>query len=49
MAQLWFGQFGGGMEFRFTPHVGIFIDARAVVPNETKYYGVGRVGMRFAF
>jgi hypothetical protein len=49
MAQLWFGQFGGGMEFRFTPHVGIFIDARAVVPNETRYYGVGRVGLRFAF
>jgi hypothetical protein len=49
MAQLWFGQFGGGMEFRFTPHVGIFVDARAVVPNETRYYGVARLGMRFAF
>jgi hypothetical protein len=49
MAQLWFGQFGGGMEFRFTPHVGIFVDARAVVPNETRYYGVARLGLRFAF
>jgi hypothetical protein len=49
MTKLWFGQFGGGMEFRFTPHVGIFVDARAVVPNETRYYGVGRLGLRFAF
>jgi len=49
MAQLWFGQFGAGMEYRFTPHVGIFLDARAVLPNETRYYGVARVGLRFAF
>jgi len=49
MAQLWFGQFGAGMEYRFTPHVGIFVDARAVVPNESRYYGVARLGMRFAF
>jgi hypothetical protein len=49
MAQMWFGQFGAGMEYRFTPHVGIFVDARAVVPNETRYYGVARLGMRFAF
>jgi hypothetical protein len=45
----WFGQAGAGMEYRFTPHVGIFLDARGVVPNETKYYGVARLGMRFAF
>jgi hypothetical protein len=49
MTKLWFGQFGGGMEYRFTPNVGIFVDARAVVPNETRYYGVARLGMRFAF
>ena len=49
MAQLWFGQFGAGMEYRFTPHVGLFIDARGVLPNETKYYGVARLGLRFAF
>ncbi len=29
----WFGEFGGGVEVRFTPHVGIFADARAVVPE----------------
>ena len=45
----WFAQAGVGMEYRFTPHVGIFIDARGVLPDETKYYGVARLGLRFAF
>jgi len=49
MAKLWFGQAGAGMEYRFTRHVGVFLDARMVWPNETKYYGVARLGMRFAF
>jgi hypothetical protein len=49
MAKQGFAQAGGGMEYRFTPHVGVFIDARGVVPRETKYYGVGRLGLRFAF
>lgn len=49
MAQAWFGQVGGGMEYRFTPHVGAFVDVRGVLPDETKYYGVGRLGVRFAF
>lgn len=44
-----FGQFGAGMEFRFTPHVGLFVDARLVYPEETKYYGLARLGLRFAF
>jgi hypothetical protein len=48
-AKLWFGQAGAGIEFRFCPHIGIFVDARAVFPNETKYYGVGRAGLRFSF
>ena len=48
-AKLWFGQAGAGLEFRFTPHIGIFLDARAVWPNETKYYGVARAGFRLAF
>jgi len=48
-AKLWFGQAGAGMEYRFCHNIGMFIDARAVWPNETKYYGVGRVGIRFAF
>jgi hypothetical protein len=45
----WFGQAGAGIEYRFTSHVGIFLDACGVVPNETKYYGVARLGLRFAF
>jgi hypothetical protein len=45
----WFGQAGGGLEYRFCPHVGVFLDARAVWPNETKNYGVARLGLRFAF
>jgi hypothetical protein len=45
----WFGQAGAGIEYRFTPHIGVFLDARGVVPTETKYYGVARLGMRFAF
>jgi hypothetical protein len=44
-----FGQFGGGLEFRFTPHIGVFADARLVYPEETKYYGLARLGVRFAF
>jgi hypothetical protein len=48
-AHAWFAQGGAGIEFRFTPQVGIFTDARLVVPEKTKYYGVARLGMRFAF
>jgi Outer membrane protein beta-barrel domain len=49
LAKVWFLQLGGGMEFRFTPNVGLFVDARWVIPDKTKYYGVGRLGMRFGF
>lgn len=49
LAKLYFGQAGVGVEYRFTPRFGMFVDARGVVPNETKYYGVGRLGVRFAF
>jgi hypothetical protein len=45
----WFAQAGGGIEYRFTPHMGVFIDARGVLPDEARYYGVARVGLRFAF
>ena len=44
-----FVQAGAGLEFRFTPNVGLFVDARGVVPDKAKYYGVGRLGLRFAF
>jgi hypothetical protein len=48
-AKLWFAQFGGGLEYRFTRNIGAFVDARIVLPHETKYYGAVRLGMRFAF
>ena len=40
---------GGGVEFRFTPHIGIFVDARYVWADHVKDYGLGRAGVRFAF
>lgn len=49
MVEAWFVQVGAGMEYRFTRNVGVFVDARWVLPDETKNYGVARLGMRFAF
>lgn len=48
-AKSWFAQVGAGMEYRFTRNIGAFVDARWVLPDETKYYGVARLGLRFAF
>lgn len=47
--KLWFGQAGAGLEYRFTPKVGLFADGRFVWPTETQYFGVGRLGVRFSF
>ncbi len=44
-----FGQAGGGLEFRFTKHFGLFVDARYVFADKTQNYGVGRAGFRFSF
>jgi hypothetical protein len=49
LAEAWFVQAGAGMEYRFTPNIGAFVDARWVLPDETKYYGVARLGLRLAF
>ena len=49
MIQAWFGQAGGGLEYRFTPNFGLFTDARMVLPDKSSYYGVARLGVRFAF
>jgi len=49
LSRVWFAQGGLGIEYRFCQHVGVFVDARAVFPNETRYYGVGRLGLRLAF
>ena len=47
--KLTFGQAGGGLEYRFTPTLGIFSDARLVWPTETQYFGVVRLGVRLSF
>jgi len=47
--EAWFGQAGGGAEYRFNKHIGVFVDARMVLPDEAKYYGLARLGVRFAF
>ena len=48
-AERFFGQAGAGVEFRFTKCCGIFADARYVIPDGTKKYGVGRAGIRLSF
>jgi hypothetical protein len=49
LARASFAQVGAGMEYRFTPNIGTFVDARWVVPDRTRNYGVGRLGLRLAF
>jgi len=44
-----FGHAGGGIEFRFNPHFGIFTDARYVFTDRIHNYGEGRAGVRFVF
>lgn len=44
-----FAQAGGGVEFRFTKGFGVFTDARFIVINNAKDFGVGRAGIRFSF
>ena len=45
----WTWDAGGGLEWRFAPHVGIFADARFVWADDTKDYGLGRLGIKFGF
>ena len=44
-----FGQAGGGLEYRFCPHVGLFVDGRAVIPGRHGDYGLFRGGLRISF
>jgi hypothetical protein len=37
------------MEYRFTRNIGLFLDGRIVFPNETKYFGLLRLGLRLPF
>ena len=45
----WFAHAGGGLEWRFHRNWGIFLDARYVFTDGTRNFGVGRLGMRYAF
>lgn len=48
-SELWFGHAGGGVEYRFSPRFGAFIDARYVLTDGTRNHGVGRAGVRLVF
>jgi hypothetical protein len=40
---------GAGFEYRFNPHIGVFVDARWVLPDKVHDFPMGRLGFRFAF
>ena len=44
-----FGQAGGGLEFRFCRHWGIFVDGRYVIADQSQNFAEARAGFRFAF
>jgi hypothetical protein len=48
-SEVWFGQAGAGIEYRFTHQFGVFLDARYVIPDGTANYGLGRLGLRCRF
>lgn len=43
-----YGDAGAGLEFRFTPWIGIFADARFVATVHANNYGMGRLGVTFS-
>ncbi len=44
------GHFGGGLEYRFTPHIGIFGEIAYVFPNlSNNNFIQTNFGLRFAF
>jgi hypothetical protein len=47
--ELSFAQVGVGMEYRFTPEVGVFSDVRYVLTDDAADHGLIRVGLRLAF
>jgi hypothetical protein len=44
-----FAHGGAGLEFRFSPNVGVFADGRWVSTDRIGNYGMARAGFRFAF
>lgn len=49
LARAYFGQAGAGLEYRFTRQLGAFVDARGVLPDKARGYGLARLGLLFAF
>ena len=49
VVEQWLGNAGAGLEYRFTRNWGVFIEARYVFADETKDYGLGRLGVRLSF
>jgi hypothetical protein len=47
--ELSFAQVGAGVEFRFTPKVGVFLDARYVCTDGADDHALARLGLRLAF
>jgi hypothetical protein len=43
------GHGGVGLDFRISPHFGLFADARYVVTDRVGNYGLGRFGVRLVF
>jgi len=45
------GRIGGGLEYRFTPHIGIFTEAAYVIPNlaGNNFVQWNFIGLRYAF
>jgi len=44
-----FFQAGVGVEYRFLHNMGVFVDARYVATEDSKDFGLGRLGFRFSF
>jgi hypothetical protein len=47
--ELSFAQVGAGVELRFTPKVGVFLDARYVFTDGADDHALARLGLRLAF
>lgn len=48
-APQWLGHFGGGLEYRFCPKTGVFVDARRVFAANSPDYTLIRFGFRLVF
>jgi hypothetical protein len=47
--ELWIGQVGGGIDVRFTPRIGMFLDGRYVFTENAPDIGLFRLGLRLVF